>query len=172
MLTIDRSTGSLIVAIGLIFGAAVAGGAAEPPDHVGRPLPSQVTAELTESLATLHRVLPTAGDTDPSGKQLEQVLAASERLRAADLVMRAHFGTIRERLEEIEAGGEIFDRLPTAETSYRDAMDELLGAIEGPLGEIRELKSRNQKALPPAAGKAVHGELAAVRERLAVQIAT
>ncbi len=64
MRTIDRSTGSLIVVVGLILGVAVAGGAAE---HVGRPLPSKVTAELAESLATMHRVLPSAGDADPSG---------------------------------------------------------------------------------------------------------
>ncbi|MCP4654874.1 MAG: hypothetical protein GY856_05575, partial [bacterium] len=81
MRTTDRSADSpygrsLIVAAGLILGAAVAGEAAEPPGHVGRPLPSQATAELAESLAALHRVLPTAGDADPSGKQLEQVLAA------------------------------------------------------------------------------------------------
>ncbi len=85
---------------------------------------------MAESLATLHRVLPEAGDAAPSGKQLDEVLAASERVRVAGLLMRAHFGTIRERLEEIEVGGEIFDRLAAAETSYHDAMDEILGAIE------------------------------------------
>ena len=109
---------------------------------------------MAESLATLQRVLPAAGDPAPSGKQLEQVLAAGEQVRAADLLMRAHFGTIRERLEEVGVGDEIFARLATAETSYGDAMDELLGA------------------LPPTAGKAVHGELAAIGERLAAQLST
>ncbi|MCP4571752.1 MAG: hypothetical protein GY838_05315 [bacterium] len=136
------------------LGAVAAAGAPATAGRGGRTVSSQVTAELADSLATLHRVLPAAGDAAPSSKQLEQVLAAGERVRAADLLMRAHFGTIRERLEEIEVGSEIFDRLAAAETSYRDAMDELLGAV------------------PPTAGKAVHGELAVLGERLAARLAT
>ncbi|MCP4654748.1 MAG: hypothetical protein GY856_04930, partial [bacterium] len=192
---------SLIVAAGLILGVAVVGVGAEPQGHQAleeeilqglsqghdvrllleqmaeiappprgdRTVSGQVTAELAASLTTLHRVLPAAGDAAPSGKQLEQLLAAGERVRAADLLMRAHFGTIRERLEEVGIGGEIFDRLAAAEIAYCDAMDELLGAVEGPLSEIRVLKNRRHA---PAAGKAVHGELAAIRERLAVYLVT
>ena len=85
-----------------------------------------------------------------------ELLAAYDRLRAADLLYRDRLAAVGRRLRAMAAAPEILDRWEQADISYREAMDRILAPLEAPMAELREI-------LDGARGREGRGALPATR---------
>ncbi|HUP42315.1 MAG TPA: transglutaminase domain-containing protein, partial [Thermoanaerobaculia bacterium] len=132
--------------------------------------------ELNRALAELLRVLPPPLAQDGSGLEAragpapvaaQDLLAAYESLRAADLLFRERFAAVGRRLDATGVPDEVREHLAAAEAAYEAAMAEILGPLEPEMAKLREASSERRSGRTPEALVADLGPaLARVRQAI------
>lgn len=117
---------------------------------------SREAADVRGALESLARRAQAAGDAGRRAAApaagLADALAAYDRLRAADLLMRERFHTVAERIAAQKLGGEAAGRLAAAQASYTEAADRILGSLGPPAEAARKaLHEKKSGALTAAA---------------------
>ncbi len=121
---------------------------------------------LADFRAAATRAVDKAAD-QPSVLDLSRLRRAHEDLLAADMLVRSRFSRVAARLEEAGAG-EVPERLVAAEAAYRELVDPILQAVDGPLAALRRSSKQGEKTEHDreALEREVLAALAAVLPRL------
>ena len=117
--------------------------AASGPRNATPPLPGDAA-----ELKTAMRGLQTQSVRKRAAEDLKSVLAAYDSLRAADLLVKERFRSVRERIAKAGLSAEAEARRAEAEAAYLESVARVLGPLAGPIEKARP-HLKEGKPVPP-----------------------